>query len=66
MVQAMTPPGQRHDAAESDYLVELENERPAPPIAVQMVRILRAILVLIVAAVSLALFWLVATTLGVL
>lgn len=63
MARTIMPPPD-HDPVIDDYVIEREDERPAPPVSTQIIRVLRVVLVAILAAASLALFWIVATMLG--
>jgi hypothetical protein len=62
MALSMLPP--EPDRATDDYIIEREDERKGPPVAAQIVTVLRLLLVAILAAASLALFWVVGTMIG--
>lgn len=52
-------------AAPDDYIIERDDERRGAPFLTVVVQTVRFALVIVLAAVSLALFWLVGTMLGV-
>ena len=58
------PPDHRPPAVADDYVIERDDERRGTPFVGLLVRGLRIVLVLTLAVVSLALFWLVGTMLG--
>jgi hypothetical protein len=62
MARTIMPPDR--DPIADDYVIEREDERPTPPVSIQVVRVLRLFMVAILAIASLALFWIVATMLG--
>jgi len=47
-----------------DYIVERDDELPRPPVGIQIIHAFRVLMVIILAAASLALFWLVGTMVG--
>ena len=47
-----------------DYIVEREDELPRVPIGIQIIHVFRVVMVVILAAASLALFWMVGTMIG--
>jgi hypothetical protein len=49
-----------------DYLVETGTERVRPPASVQIVRVLQAVLVVAIALLSLAVFWMIGLIFGIL
>ncbi len=59
MARTVLPP--EHEPVTDDYIIERDDELPRTPIGTQIARVLRFLLVLVLAAVSLALFWLVST-----
>jgi hypothetical protein len=63
---APPPPDQDRRGLSDDYLVEADEAQAGMPIALQLVRLARAVLLVVLAALSLALFWLVGTMIGVL
>jgi hypothetical protein len=48
-----------------DYLVQTEIRPTRPPVALQAVRVLQAVVVVIIALISLAMFWTVGLLLGI-
>lgn len=62
MALSMLPP--EPDRVTDDYVIEREDERAGPPVTAQIVTVLRVLLVAILAAASLALFWVVGTMIG--
>lgn len=62
MALSMLPP--EPDRATDDYIIEREDQRTGPPVTAQIVTGLRVVLVAILAAASLALFWVVGTMIG--
>ena len=62
MAQTVMPPDE--EPAADDYIIERDDEMPRASIGAQAVRVVRALLVVILAAASLALFWLVGTMVG--
>ncbi len=64
MARATIPPDEEFRGSPDDYIVEREDQRPSAPITIQLVRVLRGLLLIVLACVSLALFWLVGTMLG--
>jgi hypothetical protein len=55
----------RQDDPADDYLIETEETTPRVPFSYRVLRLLQGIMVLVIAAVSLALFWLIGLILGV-
>jgi hypothetical protein len=47
-----------------DYVIERDDERVRPPVTAQIATALRALMVVILALASLALFWVVGTMIG--
>jgi len=62
MALSMLPP--EPDRATDDYVIEREDERTGPPVSAQIVSGLRVVMVAILAAASLALFWVVGAMIG--
>jgi hypothetical protein len=48
-----------------DYIIETETERPRPPASLQIIRFLQAILIIAIAVLSFAVFWMVGLIIGV-
>lgn len=55
------PPGQRSD----DYFVETESEADRPAAGLQAVRVLQAVLIAVIALLSLAVFWMIGLIVGI-
>jgi hypothetical protein len=55
----------RPDEPADDYFIETEDATPRVPFSYRILRLLQGIMVLVIAVLSLALFWLVGTILGV-
>lgn len=49
-----------------DYVIETETERPRPPVSLQILRFFQAILIIAIAILSFAVFWMVGLIIGVL
>ncbi|HEY1796930.1 MAG TPA: hypothetical protein VGG57_12515 [Stellaceae bacterium] len=62
MALSMLPP--EPEQVNDDYVIEREDERARPPVGAQIVSGVRFVLVLVLACVSLALFWVVGTMIG--
>jgi len=62
MALSMLPP--EPDRVTDDYVIEREDQRAARPVASQLILVLRMLMVAILAIASLALFWVVATMIG--
>ena len=60
------PPYQTRSDPDNDYLVEEERGRAAPPLVAQLLRLLAGLLLLVLAAISFGLFWVVAKMLNLL
>jgi len=63
---APPPPDQDRRGLIDDYFVEADGAPARTPLAVQAVRAARGVLLVVLTALSLALFWLVGTMIGVL
>jgi hypothetical protein len=59
-----TLPPPEHDRIPDDYIIEREDERVGPPVTTQIVTGLRGLMVAVLVLVSLALFWVVGTMIG--
>jgi|HubBroStandDraft_6_1064221.scaffolds.fasta_scaffold510271_2 hypothetical protein len=55
----------RPDDPADDYFIETEDTTPRVPFSYRFMRLLQGIVVLVIAALSLALFWLIGLILGV-
>jgi hypothetical protein len=64
MAQAMMPPDAEPGTIPDDYHIDREYERPGAPVGLQIVRALRAIMVLVLALASIALCWVSGTVIG--
>jgi hypothetical protein len=53
------------DELRDDYVIEIETERPRPPASFQIVRLLQAVLIIAIAALSFAIFWMVGLIIGI-
>lgn len=49
---------------QDDYVIERDDERTGPPVSAQIVRVLRALMIVVLVFVSLALFWIVGSMIG--
>ncbi len=62
MALSMLPP--EPDPITDDYVIERDDERAGQPVTTRIVTGLRALMVVILALASLALFWVVGTMIG--
>ena len=66
MPLTIQPEAERTDPRGDDYLVEGEGPSETPPLALRVVRLLQGVVVVVLALLSLAVFWTVGVVLGVL
>jgi hypothetical protein len=62
MALSRLPPEPEH--VTDDYIIERDDERTGPPVMTQIVSGFRMVMIVILAAASLALFWVVGTMIG--
>jgi hypothetical protein len=60
----LRPAGQSNQPGD-DYLVETGAESARPPVSLQIVRVLQAILIVAIALLSLAVFWMIGMIVGI-
>ncbi|HXP03317.1 MAG TPA: hypothetical protein VN808_04290 [Stellaceae bacterium] len=53
------------DALIDDYVIETETERPGPPASLRIVRFFQAVLIIAIAILSFAVFWMVGLIIGI-
>jgi hypothetical protein len=64
MAETTVPPGQEQSGVPDDYLIERDGRRAGTSVGARIVWVLRALLIVIMAAASLALFWVVGSMIG--
>lgn len=66
MALTMRPEAERTDPRGDDYLVEGEGPSDKPAIGLQIVRVLQGLLIIVLALLSIAVFWMIGLMLGIL
>jgi hypothetical protein len=64
MAETTVPPGHEQGGVPDDYLIERDGRRARISVGARIVWVLRALLIVIMAAASLALFWVVGSMIG--
>ncbi|MGH7092577.1 MAG: hypothetical protein ACREFB_03470 [Stellaceae bacterium] len=64
MARATMQSGEEPGTMPNDYHIDRDGVQPSPPVGLQIIRALRLLLIVVLALVSLSLFWVIGTMLG--